>query len=273
MLTLQERLHRAQNSAGDELWQVVRDSHPEVILQASLNRNLSEEMAAFIAKNRNAPSEALGLIAGDVRFRDSYKLKLLICRNPRTPQRVVFALLKFLRIFDLGEMTRDQTIPIAVRQKIEQLLAEKIPALPSGVKIALARRSSSAVVIQLLERGDRHVVSSCLESPAITESLLCSTIHKPTARPVVIRAISEHQKWSLRYNIRYALIINFHTPMAHVVRFIPEMKTNDLRELYVLESVPNSTKPYIFSELKDRGESVEISSCTRHEIGDEDLGD
>jgi hypothetical protein len=269
-MTLDERLKHAQTARGEELWNLVRDPHPDVILNVTLNRNLTEEMAVFIAKKKSSPAEALGFLAGDTRFRDSYKLKLLICRNPRTPQRVVFSLLKFLRIFDLGDMTRDQTIPITVRQKIEMMLTEKIPSLPSGVKSALARRSNSTVVISLMERGDKGVVSTCLDSPVITEAHLCTLLHKSTIKPVIVQMIAEHPKWSLRYAVRYALIMNFHTPMVRVTRFIPEMKTNDLRELYSFEGLPGGTRPYIHSELKERGESAETPREEVYEISEED---
>jgi hypothetical protein len=270
MISLDERLRCAQTARGNELWNLVRDPHPEVILYVTLNRHLTEEMAVFIAKRRNASAEALGFLAGDARFRDSYKLKLLLCKNPKTPQRASFSLLKFLRIFDLGDLTRDQAIPITVRQKIELLLAEKIPALPSGVKSALARRSNSTIVLSLMERGDRHVIATCLDSSVVTEAQLCALIHRSTARPVIIRLISEHPKWSVRYAIRYALIRNFHTPMVQVIRFIPDMKTNDLKELYSYESLPNATRPYIYSELKERGETAELPQEEIFEISEDD---
>jgi len=273
MITLDERLRCAQTARDDELWNLVRDPHPEVVLQATLNRHLTEQMAVFIAKRKNVSAEVLGVLANDARFRDSYTLKLLLCKNPKTPQRIAFSLLKFLRIFDLGDLTRDQTIPIIVRQKIELLLAEKIPALPSGVKSALARRSNSTVVLSLMERGDRHVVATCLDSAVITEGQLCALVHLSTTRPVMIRLISEHPKWSLRYAIRYALIRNFHTPMAQVTRFIAEMKTNDLKELYSYESLPTATRPYIYSELKERGETAELLRDKVFELSEDDEED
>jgi hypothetical protein len=273
MTTLDERLARALTAQGEELWNLVRDPHAEVILNVTLNRYLTEEMAVFIAKKRNAPAEVLGVLAGDARFRGSYKLKLEICRNPRTAQRVVFSLLKFLRIFDLGDMTRQLAIPVTVRQKIEIMLAEKIPSLPSGVKSALARRSSSATVLNLMEHGDRRVVISCLESPAITEQHLCTLLQKRTVRPVAVRLIAEHPKWSLRYAVRYALIINFHTPMEHVTRLIPEMKTSDLYELYSFEGLPRATRPYIYSALNVRSGSAEPPREEIFEISEGDADD
>jgi hypothetical protein len=270
MLTVEERLQRAHTAQGDELWSIIRDSHPQVIVNAALNRHLNEEMALYIARKRTAPAEALGFLASDIRFRESLKLKLAICRNPKTPQRVTFSLLKFLRIFDLADLTRDQTVPVTVRQKIELIIAEKIPSLPSGVKIALSKRSNTNIVLSLMERGDKRVIGACLDSPVITEAHLCAVLSKPTVGSAIVHAIGEHPKWSLRYSIKYALIRNYHTPMARVTRFIPDMKANDLRELYSYVSLSSSTRPYIFSELTSRGEHVEIQEEEIFELADDE---
>ncbi|MBI5074086.1 MAG: hypothetical protein HZB62_02780 [Nitrospirae bacterium] len=270
MMSLEQRLDRAYTAQDEELWLLVRDAHPQVILNVTLNRSLNEEMAVFLAKARSTPAEALGFLAGDVRFKHCYKLQLALCRNPRTPLRVVFSLLKFIRLFDLGDLTKNQAVPVTVRQKIELMLAEKIPSMPSGVCIALAKRSSSTIVIAIMGRGDGSVVNACLDSTVITETHLCEIINKRSVKPMVVRMIAEHPKWSLRYAVKYSLIRNFHTPMTHVARFIPDMKTNDLRELYSYESLPKSTRPFLFSELRDRCETVEMPEELTYEISEDD---
>lgn len=258
MSTAEERLQHAYSAQGDELWNLLRDPHPQVILNTILNRNLSEDMALFIAKRRNVPVEAIDFLANDTRFRDSLTLKLALCRNPKTPQRIVFSLLKFLKIFDLGDITRDRAVPITVRQKIELMITEKAASLPSGVKIALAKRSSANVILFLMEHGDRNVIRACLDSPVITETHLCTVINRSLVNPILIHLISEHLKWSLRYQVKYALIRNSHTPLIHVTRFIPEMITHDLRELYSSNRITASVKPYIYSELNVRSESIQM---------------
>lgn len=227
-------------------------------------------MALFVAKRRNVPVEALGFLANDVRFRDSLTLKIALCRNPKTPQRIILSLLKFLRIFDLGDLSRDRTIPVIVRQKIERMIAEKIPSLPSGVQIALAKRSSDNIILFLMEHGDGSAIRSCLDSPIITEAHLCTVITRPLTNPVLIRLISEHPKWPLRYQVKYALIMNFHTPLIHVTRFIPEMKTHDLRELFMSDRLSATVKPYIYSELRVRRESVHLPEEEIFELAEDD---
>jgi hypothetical protein len=53
MSAAEERLQRAYPAQGDELWNLLRDPRPQVILNVIVSRNLSEDMALFIAKRRN----------------------------------------------------------------------------------------------------------------------------------------------------------------------------------------------------------------------------
>jgi hypothetical protein len=156
-------------------------------------------------------------------------------------------------------MTRDISVPVTIRQKIELLLSEKIPSMPAGIKSALAKRSSSATVLAIMAHGSSNVIKSCLDSPIITEAQLCELINSSASgTAAVVNEISVHPKWSSRYLIKYALIRNFNTRMEHILKFIPDMKTNDLRDFYSLRNVPLSTLPYIHLELKERNESTEI---------------
>lgn len=260
----------AASAEGEELWKLIRDRHPDVLLEATLNRNLSEDMAVLIAKNVSTPPEALEFLSGDKRFKGSYKLKLALCRNPRTPQRVTFSLLKFLRIFDVSDLTKDQHIPTNVRQKMEQFLSDKIPSLPSGIKTAIARRVNASIVSVLIGTGDEHVVDACLENPLLTEGILSAIINRPTTKAAAIRAIAANPKWSLRYTVRYALVRNFHTPMVYVDQFIRELKSADLKDLYADPKLPASTRPFIFRELLERGETTEEKRARTYKLDEEE---
>jgi hypothetical protein len=243
-------------SEAEDLWRLVRGQKPELVLNALYDKNLTEEMAIFMAKGKNTPAETLGILAGDVRFKDSYALKLAIAKNPKTPRKVSLRLLKFLRIFDLAEMTKDHLLAVTLRQKIEHSIMEKIPSMASGIKSALAKRANSSIIVKLMEKGDVNVITSCLESPALTEGHIYGLINK-TTKPLLIRMIAEHRKWSLRYSIRFALVRNFYTPMPHVARFIRGLKTQDLKFLYSDPKLPSSTRPFIYRELLERAETVE----------------
>jgi hypothetical protein len=275
MLSHDDKLKFARTCDSEELWKLVRDPIPDkdIVLNSIFNNNLNEDMAVFLARKKTSLPEVIGILATDIRFRGNYNLALAICNNSKTPLKITLSLLKFLRIFDLGDITKNQNIPISIRQKIEYSIIEKISSLPSGVKVSLAKRVSINIVIKLLEKGDKNVIVSCLESPLLTEDHLCALINKPKTKHLLIKTIAEHPKWSLRYRIKYALVRNYHTPMTYVTKFICALKTADLRELYSDTSLPSSSKPYIFSELALRDESTEIPQEEMYDLsGDEDSG-
>lgn len=241
----------------ENLWEILKGSDQERFKDLIFHKDLTEGMALYIAENRNTPPETLSLLATSQRFKDSYKLKLALCKNPKTPQRVVLSLLKFLRLFDLADLTKNQNIHINIRQKIEQILKEKLPSLPVGNRITLAKRSSSRVATAILEKAGGgketfNLIKTCLENPFLKEGDLLKLINNEATPPNVIRAIAEHPRWSLRYSLRYALIRNYYTPLSIVVEFLKDLKVQDLEDLYRDEAVPASTKPFIYRELSSR---------------------
>ena len=271
MRPVEERIKSALSAGPEELRGLLRDPNPDVISNALMNRHLTEEMAVIAAKGKGASAESLGFLAGDVRFKNSYPVKLAICKNPKTPQRVALSLLKFMRLFDLADIAKDQRINIAIRQKIEYLLSERMPSMPIGVKTALARRAHGSILLSLMRTAEERVVAVCLESPSLTEEHLYKLLTSTMTKPAVIRLIADHRKWSLSYYVRYALIRNFYTPMPRVSVFIKGMKTSDLRELYADPKLPTATRPFIHRELLDRGETTGTPKDeVFHLAGDED---
>lgn len=234
------------------------------------NPDFTEDMAVFIAKSRDVPAEAITMLAADRRFSGSYKLKVLICRNPRTPQRVVFSLLKFIRIFDLSDIAKDLHVQINIRQKIEAMITERIRSMPAGVQKALARRANAAILMAIMECSDESVIKVCLDSPLLTEGHVCGIINRPAVTSSVIRLISADRRWPLRYYVRYALIRNMHTPLVHVVKFIAGMKTVDLRDLHADPKLPLATRPFIYRELQKRAETVGLDTDEVYHLPEDD---
>jgi hypothetical protein len=263
---MDEYLKAAGSAEGGELWAALRTQRSRVLEHALSNRNLTEDMAHFIAKSKNSTAEVLGVLASDVRFNRSYKMMLALVKNSRTPLRITNSLLKHIKIFDLADLTRNHFLHSVTRQKVELMLMERIPSLPSGVKSALSRRASARIIIRIMERSDRRVMDTCLDSARLTEDLLVRVLQKRTARPMLVRAIAEHKKWPLRYRVRYSLIRNFHAPLGVIEGIIPEMKTVDLREMYSDPDVPDSVKPLIHSELVSRDRDVTIPEDVVYDV-------
>jgi len=257
MKDLEQDIHRASTACEEELESLVYHPSYKVISKLIHNKNLTEDLAIIIAGRRNVSSEVLETLSRDARWKNSYKVRLALCKNSKTPQRITLALIKSLKIFDLADLTRNPAVSITLRLRIEANIGERLPAIPLGIKITLAKRVNSNVLIKLIEEGLKEVVAVCLDSPYMIEGNIYKIINMEKIPPQVIRQIANHKKWSSRYPIRWALIRNTHTPLFSIVNFLKDMKTTDLKDLYAAPEVPSGTKPYIYRELLER-EEVEV---------------
>lgn len=259
----------------EDITQYVHDPSPRVVLALLENRNITEEHVLVIANRKNLPPEIFTAIFRDRRWSESYPIKLALAKNPKTPLFTSLSIARFLRLFDLAELSRNHFIPVIYRKKVETIVIDKIPALTLGVKKSLARIAGGEILLALIKDGYPEVVKSCLESPYLVEAHLYKIISRKTTTPGTIRTIAEDRNWSCRYHIKFALIRNEHTPLARSVMFLPDLKLLDLKELYRDPYLPHEVKPFIHRELVERGEDPERLSGDEeeriYEIGEGDL--
>jgi hypothetical protein len=256
MKDIDKAIQLASTGSEEELKLLVYHPSPKVISKAILNNNLTDNLALIVAKRKNITSEILESLYNDIRWRENYRITLALCKNSKTPQKISLSLIKSLRILDLADLTRNQHVSINVRMKAEAIINEKILSIPLGIKITLAKRASSNVLMRLIEDGMKEVVSTCLDSPYITEGDISKVISMKKLASHVIRQIASHPKWALRYQIQWALILNNHAPLSLVVHFLKNIRTTDLKELYAAPELPSSTKPFIYRELLEREETT-----------------
>ena len=252
MKNIEEAMDRATSTDEKELSSLVHHPSHAVVSKILLNENLTEKLALIIAGRKNIGRDILESLYNDQRWGGSYRIMSALCKNPKTPQKISLSFLNSLRTFDTADLTRNPQVPVNVRKRAESKIIEKILSLPLGMKMTLARRSSNAVLMKLIEDGMKEVVPICLDSMYIREGDVCKIVSMKKISSQVICQIASHAKWSLRHNVQRALILNKYTPLAIAIHFIEKMKTVDLAELYATPSLPTSTKPFIYRELNDR---------------------
>jgi len=267
----EQRAELASSADAADISSLLHDPSPRVIRALLGNRGLTEEDVLIIANRTNIPADILHAIAQDKRWSESYPLRLALARNPRSPLSVSLSTARFLRIFDLEEITRSHFIPLVFRRKVEAMIVERIPAMPLGNKKALAKKAAGPVLLSLLRDRDHEVVQLCLSNPRLTEGHLFKVISRPDTAGETIRMIADHPNWSCRSLVRLSLARNALTPLSLSVAFLPNMKLQDLRELYADPSVPTTIKPFIHRELWERGAEVTVShEDTVYEISEEE---
>jgi hypothetical protein len=252
-----KRTELAASAEENELTLLVHDPSPKVIMAMLNNRNVTEEHVLVIANRKNLPPEVLNAIFRDKRWSESYRVRLALAKNPKTPLFTALAIARFLRLFDIAELARNHFIPVIYRRKLEATVMEKIPTLALGVKKTLARVAGGEILLALIRDGYPEVVKNCLENPHLVEAHLYKIINRKTTTPGTIRTIADDRNWSCRYHVKFALIRNTHTPLARTVLFLPDLTLLDLKALYRDPLLPQEVRPFIHRELVERGEDPE----------------
>lgn len=248
------RSMQAAAASEEEIASYLHDPSPRVIRALLENRRLTEEDVLIIVKRKNLPSDILEMVFRDKRWAESYPVRLTLARNPRSPLSVSLTIARYLRIFDLEEITRSHFIPLVFRHKVEMIINERIPTMPLGNKKTLAKKAAGSVLLKLLLDANAEVVKLGLNNPHITEGHLFKVISRTDTRAETILMIAKHPNWSSRPLIRFSLARNALTPLSFSARFLSEMKIMELRELHADPSVPVTIKPFIHRELLLRGE-------------------
>lgn len=252
--TEETKRDRAAAAGEEEIARYLHDPSAVIIRTLLENRHLAEDDVLIIAQRKNLPPEILEKIFKDKRWAASYAVQLALARNPKSPLSVSLTIARYLRLFDLEEITRSHFIPLVFRHKAERIISERVFAMPLGNKKTLAKKAAGGVLLKLLQDPNTEVVQLCLNNPHITEGHLFKVISRAETTAETIRMIATHPNWSNRALIRFSLVRNAHLPLALSAGFLSKMKLLDLRELYADPSVPITIRPFIHRELLERGE-------------------
>ena len=204
---------------------------------------------------------------------DAYRSRFAQVSNPKTPRRVALGLLRHIKLMDLASVTRNKALPTELRQAAEGMLKEKLPTLPLGIKVTLARLVSEELLKTLLMGGEPDVVKACFENPRMKEAVALWAANHARVPAGVIEYMAAHARWSVCYPVRFAMIRNPKTPADRAVELVEGMKALDLRFLYNDPSVAAAVKVRIELELGRRGQTLAPPSDAGRVVGIPDKAD
>ena len=245
MSDLEERIARAASARGGELKTLLADPAKEVLEALLRNPNLTEDDLGILLRRKNLPSEIIRQIAETDKLARNYRIKLAMVLNPHTPRLISMSLLKFLYLFDLVTVGLQPAVPTEIKKLAEEAIISRMKQIPLGQKMTLARRASGRVVAALLAEGNQQVLSLALNNPFLTEAHILKVLALDELEPRVVEGLARHEKWSLRYGIRLALVRHPLTPLARALAFLPDLAPADLRDIAADRRLPPSLRQYI----------------------------
>jgi len=243
---------RALVASGDELTALLHHADAGVLLALLDNPSLEETQLCMLLERKNLPGEVLEEVARRKPLLKSYRVKKALAFHPRTPRLVTMRLLRDLYLMDLVQITLLPGIPTELKRNAEDQLVSRLPQMPLGQKITLARRGPARLAGALLAEGHAQIVGIVLDNAYLTEAQVLKVLSREKLPPVVVHDISRHRKWSISYNVRLALVRHPLSPLATVLGYLPELTVSDLRELASPGIVPESLRKYLQAEVQRR---------------------
>ena len=212
--------------------------------------NADRALAAL--KNTATLPADIERIVHDSVLMKSRKVRLAVAAHPRTPRRIALRLIRELYTFDLVLFARMPVAPADLKRVADDLLVARLTSVSLGERISLARRSSATVAAALLLDKESSVWRAALENPHITEAAVVRAVQKTHSSSAFIEAVCRHAKWSLRVEIRVALLRNAHTPLARALEFARRIPPAQLRDILHASRLPEKIKEYLRKEMRDR---------------------
>src|SRR6266481_2382577 len=186
---------RALVATGEELAVLLHHASTEVVLALLDNPALDETHVCLILERKSLATEVLEEVARRKPLLKSYRIKKSLAFHPRTPRLVSLRLLRDLYLMDVVQLTLLLGIPAELKRNAEDQLTSRLPQLPLGQKITLARRGPARLAGALLAEGPAQIVTIVLDNAYLTEAQVLKVLSREKIPPGVVRAISQHRKW------------------------------------------------------------------------------
>jgi hypothetical protein len=241
---------------------------PADLLRTAADPALTEDFALALLKHPDLPPEVIEQLAKNTNALKSRKVKIALASHPKTPRHVSVPLARQFYTFDLMKVALSPTVPADVKVAVDDVLISRLKTVTVGERLTLARRASGRVAAALLldaesmdgKTIDRKIVDAktvaretrvmqtALENPRLTEALVINSVLRPAASAALVHAVAQHTKWSLRREIRAALLRTEHLSLARALEFSREIPGPLLHELLTASRLPTQIKDQLLRE-------------------------
>ncbi|HEX9161532.1 MAG TPA: hypothetical protein VF980_07470, partial [Thermoanaerobaculia bacterium] len=150
----------------------------------------------------------------------------------QTPLAYSTKLIHYLYWPDLVRLSVEVTVPAQVRRAIDTVLLTRVGKLSLGERISAARRCSPALIKVLIFDPDPRVFEALLVNQRLREDDLLALAASTQATVDQLSMLAADKKWSFRYAIRKALVLNPLTPRAVAASQLRFLSRRDLVSLH-----------------------------------------
>lgn len=241
-----------RTAAGEALVRLLHETNASELQPVLDNPSLDDAALCLLLQRKDLQTEFLQEVLLRRQFLKSYRVKKALAFHPHTPRNDSLRLMRELYLMDLVQFALSPGVLPDLKIKAEEQVVAKLPQLPLGQKITLARRAPARIAGALLAQGHPPVVKAALANPNLTEAQVLRALSRDKLPPVVVHSISQDPTWSRTYNVRIALIRQPATTLTTILAFLPDLTISDLRELVAPGILPENLRHYLQAEIQRR---------------------
>jgi hypothetical protein len=193
---------------------------------------LTEDEVLAILENPQVTPQILGRLAQIPRVTGFHSVRVRLVAHRQTPQAHAVKLVHYLYWIDLLKLSVEVQVPAQVRRAIDNQLLARVEKLSLGERVSAARRCSPALVKVFLYDPHPRVFEALLVNQRLREDDLLALIASHRASPEQLRMVAEDMRWSYRYAVRKALVLNPDTPRAAAASQLKYLSRRDLRMIH-----------------------------------------
>ena len=133
---------------------------------------------------------------------------------------------------------------LAAHLRPERPLRPRGRSLTLGERKALARTHERDAILLLVRDPHPEVVAILLDNPHVTETDVVRIAATRPGAPLALARVAEHVRWTARYKVRRALVLNPATPLHLAVRLATTLRRGDLREIAADAALPTPLRTH-----------------------------
>jgi hypothetical protein len=214
-----------------DLERLVHDASPEIMAAVAADPRLTEDLALALLNRRELPREALEALSKNGQVAKQRKVRLALITHPRTPRHVSVPTIRHIHTFELMQVALLPAVPPDVKRAAEETLIGRMSSIASGERLTLAKQSSGRVAAALLTDKEERIMQAALSNPQMTEMWIVKALKIETGTELLAPAVSRHQKWSFRKDVKAALLGNKFTPPARMIQLASELPVNLIKDV------------------------------------------
>lgn len=247
---LVQRLQQALLAEGDELFSLVQDPAPEVLRTLLKNRSLAEDHLLALLRRRDLDEDLLKALHQHDMTLSSYRLKLALALHPKSPPAVLQPLLSHIHLFDLLNICLHPASTPDQKLSAERTIVQRLPGVPLGNRITLARRAPSTLLVELLGGGEAQVITAALDNPRLREGSLVQYLSGGRVTSYAITMIFRHLRWQQLPAIRSTLLKNPQTPENIFRQLLASCPRSELKNLHLSNRLTDRQKSLVIEALQ-----------------------